>query len=76
MTATEKYIEMNNQFCKLRDAIYNPSVVEADEDPQWDHPVQTALYVIMKYLDYYKENNKVKSHAKGETPQNTVDEKQ
>ena len=35
MTATEKYIEMNNQFCKLRDAIYNPNVVEADEDPQW-----------------------------------------
>ena len=71
MTATEKYIEMNNQFCKLRDAIYNPSVVEADEDPQWEPQVQTALFVIMKYLDYYKENNKVKSHVKGETPQNT-----
>lgn len=76
MTATEKYIEMNNQFCKLRDAIYNPSVVEADEDPQWDPKIQSALYVIMTYLDYYKEINKVKSHVKGETPQNTFNKKQ
>ena len=68
MTATEKYIEMNNQFCKLRDAIYNPNVVEADEDPKWEPQVQTALFVLMTYLDYYKENNKVKSHVKGESP--------
>ena len=66
MTATEKYIEMNNQFCKLRDAIYNPNVVEVDEDPQWNPRIQSTLYTIMTYLDYYKENNKVKSHVKGE----------
>ena len=35
MTATEKYLAMNNEFCKLRDAIYESNVVEADEDP---HP--------------------------------------
>jgi hypothetical protein len=69
MTAAEKYVEMNNQFCKLRDAIYNPNVEEADEDPQWNPQIQTALYVIMQYLDYYKVNNKVKSRVKGETPQ-------
>ena len=32
MTATEKYLAMNNEFCKLRDAIYESNVVEADED--------------------------------------------
>ena len=32
MTATEKYLAMNNEFCRLRDAIYNPDVDEADED--------------------------------------------
>ena len=32
MTATEKYLTMNNEFCKLRDAIYESNVVEADED--------------------------------------------
>lgn len=69
MTATEKYLEMNNQFCKLRDAIYNPNVAEADEDPKWEPQIQTALFVLVSYLDYYKENNKVKSRVKGETPQ-------
>ena len=69
MTATEKYLEMNNQFCKLRDAIYNPNVVEADEDPKWEPQIQTALFVLVSYLDYYKENNKVKSRVKDETPQ-------
>ena len=32
MTATEKYLAMNNEFCKLRDAIYESNVGEADED--------------------------------------------
>lgn len=69
MTATEKYLEMNNQFCKLRDAIYNPNVAEADEDPEWEPQIQTALFILVSYLNYYKENNKVKSRVKGETPQ-------
>ena len=59
MTATEKYLEMGIQFCKLRDAIYNPNVVEADEDPKWEPQIQTALFVLVSYLDYYKENNEI-----------------
>jgi len=69
MTATEKYLEMNNQFCKLWYAIYNTNVAETDEDPKWEPQIQTALFVLVSYLDYYKENNKVKSRVKGETPQ-------
>lgn len=64
MTATEKYLEMNNQFCRLRDAIYNPNVVEADEDEQVQKSVEMALGILCQYLDYYKELNKVKSREK------------
>lgn len=64
MTATEKYLEMNNQFCRLRDAIYNPDVVEADEDQSIQQSVEMALGVLCQYLDYYKELNKVKSREK------------
>ncbi|MCR5189384.1 MAG: hypothetical protein K6C97_10645 [Treponema sp.] len=64
MTATEKYLEMNNQFCRLRDAIYNPDVVEADEDSSVQQSVEMALGVLCQYLDYYKELNKVKSREK------------
>ena len=32
MTVSEKYCEMNNAFCKLQDAIYNPKEVEGDEE--------------------------------------------
>lgn len=71
MTATEKYVNMNNCFCKLRDAIYETDVVEKDENPVWEKNVEHALMVIMGYLDYYKELNKTKSHLKG-----TVDEQQ
>ncbi len=64
MTATEKYLAMNNEFCKLRDAIYESNVVEADEDPQVQENVQMALGLLCQYLDYYKELNKVNSHEK------------
>lgn len=64
MTATEKYLEMNNQFCRLRDAIYNPNVVEADEDEQVEKSVEMALGILCQYLDYYKDLNKVKSREK------------
>ncbi len=64
MTATEKYLEMNNQFCRLRDAIYNPNVVEADEDEQVQKSVEMALGILCQYLDYYKDLNKVKSREK------------
>lgn len=71
MTTSEKYVNMNNCFCNLRDAIYETDVDEADEDPIWGKNVEHALMVIMGYLDYYKELNKTKSHLKG-----TVDEQQ
>ena len=59
MTSTEKYLAMNNEFCRLRDAIYNPDVDEADEDPVIQQSVESALLVLCKYLDYYKELNGV-----------------
>ena len=64
MTATEKYLAMNNEFCRLRDAIFNPNVVEADEDEQVQQNVMMAMGVLNQYLDYYKELNKVKTKPK------------
>ena len=64
MTATEKYLAMSNEFCKLRDAIYESNVVEADEDPQIHKTVEAALGILCQYLDYYKDLNKVKSREK------------
>lgn len=66
MTATEKYIEMNNSFCKLRDAIFNPNVVEKDEEDKWEDIIKFSLSAIVQYLDYYKELNEVKTKVKGE----------
>ena len=66
MTATEKYIEMNNSFCKLRDAIFNPNVVEKDEEDKWEDVIKFSLSAIVQYLDYYKGLNEVKTEAKGE----------
>ncbi len=64
MTSTEKYLEMNNQFCRLRDAIYNPNVVEKDEDEKVQKSVEMALGILCQYLDYYKELNDVHSRPK------------
>lgn len=64
MTATEKYLAMNNEFCRLRDAIFNPYVEEADEDEQVQKSVQAALGVLCQYLDYYKEINDVHTREK------------
>ena len=64
MTATEKYLAMNNEFCRLRDAIFNPNVVEKDEDEQVQQSVQMALGVLCQYLDYYKELNDVHTREK------------
>lgn len=63
MTATEKYLAMNNTFCKLRDAIYESDVEEAD-DSVYDFDVEVALTVICQYLDYYKRINNVKTREK------------
>ena len=64
MTATEKYLAMNNEFCRLRDAIYNPDVDEAEEDERIQQSVESALLVLCKYLDYYKELNDVHTREK------------
>ena len=64
MTATEKYIEMNNSFCKLRDAIFNPNVVEKDEEDKWEDIIKFSLSAIVQYLDYYKELNDIKTKIK------------
>lgn len=64
MTATEKYLAMNNEFCRLRDAIFNPDVDEAEEDEQVQQSVQMALGILVQYLDYYKDLNKVRSREK------------
>ena len=64
MTATEKYIEINNCFCKLRDAIFNPNVVEKDEEDKWEDIIKFSLSAIVQYLDYYKELNDIKTKIK------------
>ena len=65
MTTSEKYCEMNNAFCKLRDAIYNPDVEnEKEESKELEQVVETALLLLCKYLDTYKDINNVKSHVK------------
>ena len=48
MTATEKYLAMNNEFCRLRDAIYESNVEEADEDEKIQKGVEMALGIIVQ----------------------------
>lgn len=64
MTATEKYLAMNNEFCRLRDAIFECDVEEAEEDPNVEKSVEAALGILVQYLDYYKELNGVKTREK------------
>ena len=64
MTATEKYLMMNNEFCKLRDAIFECDVDEAEENPRIQKSVEAALGVLCQYLDYYKELNGCKTREK------------
>lgn len=64
MTTTEKYLAMNNEFCRLRDAIYESDVEEKEEDPQVQKSVEAALGILVQYLDYYKELNGVKTRQK------------
>ncbi|MCR4953731.1 MAG: hypothetical protein K6A43_06595 [Treponema sp.] len=64
MTATEKYLAMNNEFCRLRDAIYECDVEEAEEDEKVQKTVEAALGILCQYLDYYKELNDVHTHEK------------
>lgn len=64
MTATEKYLVMNNTFCKLRDAIYESDVDEAEELAVVQSNVETALGILCAYLDYYKEINNIHTREK------------
>lgn len=64
MTATEKYLAMNNEFCRLRDAIYECDVEEAEEDETVQKSVEAALGILCRYLDYYKELNDVHTKVK------------
>ncbi len=64
MTATEKYLAMNNEFCRLRDAIYESNVDEAEEDERIQKNVEIALGVLCQYLDYYKEINGCQTREK------------
>lgn len=66
MTVTEKYLKMNHCFIELRDAIYEGDVNEMDEEAGIQHDVGIALYVLSKYLSYYKELNGIKMKEKND----------
>ena len=64
-TTTQKYLNMNHSLIQLRDAIFDPNVVdEKDEDEETEKRVVDALDVICHYLDEYKESNSVKTRIK------------
>lgn len=64
MTATEKYLNMNHCFIELRDAIFEGNVVEADEPEDAEKSIMMALGILNEYLDFYKENNNIKTREK------------
>lgn len=64
MTATEKYLKMNHCFIELRDAIFESNVEEAEESKEVENSIMTALGILNNYLDYYKENNNIKTRQK------------
>lgn len=64
MTATEKYLKMNHCFIELRDAIFESEVEEAEEGKDTEKSIMYALGILNNYLDYYKENNGIKTREK------------
>ena len=65
LTTTQKYLNMNHNLIKLRDAIFDPNVVgEKDEDEETQKRVVDALDVLCHYLDDYKESNGIKTRIK------------
>lgn len=64
MTATEKYLNMNNLYCKFRDAIFESDVDEKDEGQDIQDQVKMAMLILNNYLDYYKELNNCKTKEK------------
>lgn len=64
-TTTQKYLNMNHTLIKLRDAIFDPDVVdEKDEDEETRKRVIDALDVLCYYLDEYKEINNIRTRIK------------
>lgn len=64
-TTTQKYLNMNSCLLRLRDAIFDPDVInEAEEDEETEQKVIKALDVICHYLDDYKEMNGVRTRIK------------
>lgn len=64
-TTTQKYLNMNHNLIQLRDAIFDPNVVdEKDEDEEIQKRVIDALDVLCHYLDDYKESNGVRTRIK------------
>lgn len=64
-TTTQKYLNMNHSLIQLRDAIFDPNVIdEKDEDDETVKRVINALDVLCYYLDDYKESNNIKTHIK------------
>lgn len=64
MTATEKYLKMNHCFIELRDAIFESNVEEAAEGEDIEKSILMALGILNQYLDFYKENNNIKTREK------------
>ena len=65
LTTTQKYLNMNHNLIKHRDAIFDPNVIgEKDEDEETQKRVVDALDVLSHYLDDYKESNGIKTRIK------------
>lgn len=64
-TTTQKYLNMNHKLINLRDAIFDPNVIdEKDEDEETRKRVIDALDVLCHYLDEYKEINGIRTRIK------------
>ena len=55
---------MNHCFIELRDAIFESDVDEAEESPDTEKAIMYALGILNEYLDYYKDNNQIKTREK------------
>lgn len=55
---------MNHCFIELRDAIFESDVDEAEESLDTEKAIMYALGILNEYLDYYKDNNQIKTREK------------
>ena len=63
-TVTDKYLEMNHNFIKLRDSIVEKVEDEKGLDNEILNDVFIAMGVLNHFLDVYKEMNEVKTKVK------------